>query len=80
MARAAGIGPRPMGAGGAVAVQLGRAAGHERRGRERLTGGTGRRQGPVGSDWVREGVSGSGAVQCGALTGGPGITVPPGSV
>jgi hypothetical protein len=47
-ARAAGIGPRPAGAGGGVAALQWLAAG-----RARLTGGTGRPRGPVGSDGVR---------------------------
>jgi hypothetical protein len=36
-----GIGPRPVGAGGANVARQRRAAGCERRGRKRLTGGTG---------------------------------------
>jgi hypothetical protein len=47
MARAAGIGPRPVSACGAVAALQRRAAG-----REQLTGGTGRPQGPAGSNGV----------------------------
>jgi hypothetical protein len=50
MARAAGIGPRLVGAGGGVAVLQRRAVGHAR-----LTGGTGRPLGPAGSDVVRGG-------------------------
>jgi hypothetical protein len=52
----AGISSRPTDAGSAIAARQGRATGRERRGRERLTGGTGRRRGPVGSAWVREGM------------------------
>jgi hypothetical protein len=52
MARAAGIGPRPPGADGVATLQW-RAARRKRRGREWLTGGTGRPRGPVGSDGVR---------------------------
>jgi hypothetical protein len=44
IARAAGIGPQPAGACGAVAMRQGRATEHEW-----LAGGTGRRRGPVGS-------------------------------
>jgi hypothetical protein len=46
-ARAAGIGPRLVGVGGAIAARQRREAGCERRGRERLSCGTGRRRRPV---------------------------------
>jgi hypothetical protein len=57
-ARVPSIIPRLAGTGGAVAARQGRAAG-----RERLRGGTERHWGPVGSDWVWEGVRGSKAVK-----------------
>jgi hypothetical protein len=47
IAQVADIGPRPVGAGGGVAVRQGRATGHEQCGREWLTGRTGRRWGLV---------------------------------
>jgi hypothetical protein len=47
--RVARIGPRPAGVGDAVAARQGRVVARERRWRERLSGGTGRRRGPVGS-------------------------------
>jgi hypothetical protein len=52
--------------GGGVVAQQTRAAG-----RERLTGGTGRQRGAVGSFWVREGVRESGAAWRGRRPAGP---------
>jgi hypothetical protein len=46
----------------------------------RLTGGVGRRWVPVAAAGVRAGVRASGVARRGALTGGPGSTVPPGLV
>jgi hypothetical protein len=46
----------------------------------RLIGGAGRRRGPVAAAGVRAEVRVSGTAWRGALTGGPGSTVPPGLV
>jgi hypothetical protein len=53
MARAASIGPQPVGAGGSVAALQWRAAGRVRRGREWLKGVSGHLRGPVGRVGVR---------------------------
>jgi hypothetical protein len=54
--------------------------GGARHGTVRLTDEAGQRQGPVAAVGVRVEVRASRAAQRGALTGGPGSTVPPGSV
>jgi hypothetical protein len=72
--------PSTAGVGGGIVARQRRATGHGRRWCERLTGGTGRQRGPVGSGWVWEGGGGSGVARRGALTGGPSSTVPAGRV